>query len=192
MNPLLVTMRGPGELNIPALSNFEAGIAFLTLLNRMSPGLTFGQLAAAMDAPAGRLAGWWTDLKKSVGDVKDGVGDVLKDTWDGIGETAGSAVRLVTDEKVLDGASRIGAAYATWGGSEGARDFMKSIGGGGGGGESGGAVDSLMNFISSLGSSFKSSASAQTMNTAGMFGGGALPWIIGGGLVLFLVTGRRK
>jgi hypothetical protein len=191
MNPLLVTMRGQNGFDVRNLSNFEAGIAFLTLLNRLSPGITFGKLARSMDAAgAGLMAGWWTDIKKSAGDIKDGIGDVLKDTWDTIGGGAGDAVRLVTDEKVIDGASRLGTAYATNGGSEGVRSVLDGLTGGGGGDAS--AVDKVMAFIASLGSSFKSKADGAGLNQAGMFSGAALPWLVGGGLVLFLVTGRRK
>lgn len=182
MNPLLVTMRGPGSLDVRNLSNFEAGIAFLTLLNQLAPGLTFGQLARAVDGGPERLSGWFTDLKKAVGSVKDGIGDVLKSTWETVGGSAGDAVRLVTDDKVIDGASRLGTAYATGGGSEGVRSIL---------GGDGGAVDQLLGFISNLGSSFKSQAAAGAPMQAGVMGG-PLVWIIGGGLVLFLATGRRR
>ncbi len=181
MNPLLVTMRGPGDIDIPSLSNFEAGIAFLTLIAKMNPGITFGQLAEVMDSPE-RMAGWWTDLKKSVGDVKDGIGDVLKDTASAIGGGAGDAVRLVTDESVLNGASRAATAYATGGGSEGVRSALGGAGGGSG------PVDQFINFVSSLGSSFKSVAP----NQAGIAGlpANVWPWAIAGGAVLVVLFAR--
>lgn len=181
MNPLLVTMRGPGEIDIPSLSNFEAGIAFLTLINRMSPGITFGQLAALIDTPE-RMGGWWTDLKRSVGDVKDGIGDVLKDTASAIGGGAGDAVRLVTDEKVLDAASRAATAYATGGGSEGVRNALGGTSGGGG------MVDQFIGFISSLGSSFKGVASNQA--SVGGVSSNVLPWALAGGAVLVVLFAR--
>lgn len=182
-NPLLVTMRGPaGEIEIPSMSNFEAGIAFLTLLNRLSPGITFGQLASVLDSPSGRMAGWnpLGDIYHAVGAVKDGIGDVLKDTASAIGGSAGDAVRLVTDEKVIDGAARLGTAYASNGGSEGVRSAL------GGGGS---VVDQLIGFVSNLGSSFKSNTPTMQADVGGL-PGGVLPWAIAGGAVLVILFAR--
>ncbi len=186
-NPILVTMRGPARaLDVRTLSNFEAGIAALSLIGRMVPGLTFGQMAAMVDRPQG-MAGWWSDLKSAAGDVKDGLGDVLKDTAGFIGETVGSSVRLVTDEKVVDGASRIGAAYATSGGSEGVRAML---GGSSTGNET---VDGLLNFISSLGENFKAKADVQaaSANTS-LAGVPVWVWGIGGVAVLWSLLGSRR
>lgn len=177
MNPLLVTMRGPGEIRIDELSNFEAGIAFLTLVNDLNPGVTFGELGRALDDPE-TMAGLWSKLKKAASSVKNGVGDVLKSTADYVGGVAGSAVRLVTDEKVIDGASRLGTAYATGGGSE----AVKGVLGGGS------AADQVIDFISNLGNTFKTQTAPMTQS--GMFNAGSLPWIIGGGALLVLLFGR--
>lgn len=181
--PALVTMAGPNSLpDISRMSNFEAGIATLVLLAKAYPGIRFGDIPSLM-APE-RMSGWWTDLKHAAGDIKDGVGDVLKDTFSNSANAAGDAVRLVTDEKVIDGVSRIGTAYATDGGSEGVRSLL-------GGGGSGSPVDALMDFISNLGSSAKSAnvqaASVGNMNVPG----GLLPWLLGGGAVLVLLMRKR-
>lgn len=181
MNPILVSMHGPSDLNIKALSNFEAGIAFLTLVNRLSPGITFGQMMGVDSS--GRLSGWWTDLGNAVGNVKDGVGDVIKDTASFIGGSTGDAVRLVTSEKVIDGASRIGQAYATSGGSEGVKQLL-----GGGDGAS-----QFVDFISTLGDQFKSaSTNLGGQNQASTLPGGPLPWLIGGVAVIVLALKGRK
>jgi len=57
MNPLLVTMRGPGEIEISSLSNFEAGIAAPSLVGRALPGVTFGDLGRM--SQEGRMSGVW-------------------------------------------------------------------------------------------------------------------------------------
>jgi len=121
MNPLVVTMHGPGgQIDIRNVSNFEAGIAALTWANMLSPGITFGKLAQVADSlNAERMSGLTSFFKgvgnaivSGAGNIKDGIGDILKDTSNAIGGNAGDAIRLFTDEKVIDGASRIGAAYA--------------------------------------------------------------------------------
>lgn len=198
MNPLLVTMRGPSDIQIEDLSNFEAGIAFLVMLDQLAPGITFGDLPklAAGETLSGfnifratsnlvkgvgsGVADAAGTVAKGIGTVKDGVGDVLRDTFTTVGKGAGDAIRLVTDEKVVDGASRIGTAYATSGGSEGVRNLF-------GGSDTG---ESILQFISNLGSSFKGASSAP-VSEASMFGGTKnLPWVIAGGAVLVLLFAR--
>lgn len=181
--PLLVTMAGPrGGFDLDSMSNFEAGIAVLVALDKVYPGIRWRDLPALAGRPE-IMGGWWTDLKKSVGDVKDGIGDVLKDTFDYVGEAGGATVRLATDEKVIDGASRIGTAYATNGGSEGIRQLF------GGGGGSGSPADAILSFLSGLGEKAKS-ANVQAAGMTGM-SPAILPWAIGGGLLLVLLMGRR-
>lgn len=198
MNPLLVTMRGSSDIRIEDLSNLEAGIAFLVMLDQLAPGITFGDLQrlAAGETLSGfnlfravgnvvksagsGIADAAGVVGKGIGNVKDGVGDILKDTFTTAGKGAGEAVRLVTDEKVIDGASRIGTAYATSGGSEGVRNLF-------GGSDKG---DGILQFLSNLGSSFKGSPSAP-ISEASVFGSSKnLPWIVAGGAVLVLLFAR--
>lgn len=183
MKNSLISMAGPTDFDVSKMSNFEAGIAALTVASSVYPGLTWGRLA---DLVTGRekMGGWWTDLKHVAGDIKDGVGDVLKDTGDWVGDKGGEIIRLGTDEKVIDGASRLGTAYATGGGSEGARSVLQSLG------LSGESSDNIMDFLGSLGSVFKGKV-GDDVNQAGMFNSKNLPWIIAGGAVLVLVFGRR-
>jgi len=178
MSGKLITMAGPSDVTLSSLSNFEAGLATLGLIARVYPGITFGKLASIADGQSEVMAGWLTDIGKVVGNVKDGIGDVLKDTASAIGGGVGGAVRLVTDEKVIDGASRLGTAYATSGGSEGAKGFLDTLGSGG---------QSVIDFISSLGATAKNTEAAAD----GGLPGGALPWVLGlgaGALVLVMVA----
>lgn len=172
MNPLLVTMRGPGEIDIASLSNFEAGIAALSLIGRAIPGITFGDLVRMNQD--GRMGDLWTFTKR----VGSAIGDTVSNVVDKVGSVAGSAVRLITDEKVIDGASRIGQAYATSGGSEGVRSMF------GGGAEGNQVVD----FISQIGEFFKgvSGPGGQTQ-VASAGTANVTPWLLGGGLALVLV-----
>lgn len=180
-SPLLVTMSGPADFDISGLSNFEAGIATLALIDRVYPGIRWKDLPGlAAGIRPGTLSGWnpFKAIYKGVGNIKDGIGDVLRDTGNYVGGAFGDTVRLVTDEKVIDGASRLGTAYATGGGSEGIRNIF---------GGKDGMANSILDFISGLGEK------AKGVNTAGAGGMDAsiLPWAIGGGVVLALLFGRR-
>jgi hypothetical protein len=182
MNHTLVTMRGPGEIDYSNLSDFEAGIATLALINDVYPGIRWKDLPGlAAGVRPGTMDGWLTNLKKAVGTVKDGIGDVLKDTGNYVGGALGDTVRLATDEKVIDGAARLGTAYATNGGSEGVRSLF---------GDKNDVGGKVLEFISGLGASAKSG----TLNTAGAGGVNmsVLPWAIGGFAVLALVFGGRR
>lgn len=192
-NPTMVTMSGPLSFDASELNDFEAGIAFLALVGQTYPGAKFSDLP--MIAMQGeRMEGWLTDIRKgvtkAVTSVKDGIGDTLKSTFNIAGDAAGSTVRLLTDEEVLDGASRIGAAYATYGGSEGVNQMFS--GGGGSGGESGNMGSQVMDFISKLGGVFKGGGGPMQTASMGAGGlpGGAMPWLIGGGVVLALLVTR--
>src|SRR5690606_17306542 len=173
MNPLLVTMRGPGEIEISSLSNFEAGIAALSLVGRAIPGITFGDLVRM--SQEGRMSGLW-DVIKSAGSV---VGDVVSNVVDKTGEKIGEAVRLFTDEKVIDGAARLGTAYATSGGSEGVRNLL-------GGGEN---ANQVVDFVSQIGEFFKGVTGSQSGQYSAASTGTAnvTPWLLGGGLALVVL-----
>jgi len=168
-------MSGPGDVAIDKMSNFEAGLAFLGVLNQLYPGIRFNQLR---ELAAGRevetMGGFslnpmdaFRSIKKVVGDIKDGAGDILKDTFDAVADKGGDAVRLATDEKVVNGATQLYSNYLTGGLNP----------------------DELMNFVTNLGAQTKAKAAA----ASGALPGGILPWALGaGGLVLVLVmTGRR-
>jgi hypothetical protein len=133
------------------------------------------------------MAGWWTDLKHAAGDIKDGVGDVLKDTVSTVGSIGGDTVRLATDPKVISGASQLGAAYATGGGSSAVTGLLQSLG------MSQGSANQVTDFISSLGDNFKTQSQLQAASMGGGGAmGGALPWVLAGGVVLVLLVATRK
>lgn len=187
MNPTLITLSGPtGPVNdseFLALDDLNAGIVFLAHVAKLYPGITWGQLPAlAAQAASGResMSGWFTDLGHAVGSVTRSAGSVIKDAIGVTGDVAGSAIRLVTDQKVLSGVTQIAGAVATDGGSVAAQ----------------GISGDLMDFVKNLGGSFKSMISsggdAPGQNQASMFGSAKmLPWVLAGGAVLFVLFARR-
>ncbi len=183
MNPTLITMSGPvGKIDIRKLSNMEAGLAFLGLVNRVYPGITWGELhQMGSGHPDFMGRSFWDKVGGALSDVKGTITDVVSKTVSTAGDVAGSAVRLVTSEKVIDGASRIGAAYATGGQSEAA----KGIG------------QQLMDLVSGLGSTAKDTANAAggasyngTVDPRGFVEkyGKTIAIVGGGGVVLYVVV----
>lgn len=206
MSSRLITMSGPVMVDVAELSNFEAGVLALAELNRAVPGITWGQLAAGVDR--GAMNGWLTDIGKSVSrtvskggsavmDVGRGAGDLVKNAFDATGSKMGDAVRLLTDEKVIDGATKGYTAYTDsggvagfWGGSSFFGDSGSSSG------ESGGAMQSaasgVWDFITNLGAGVKKQASTnQAASFGGGLPGGPFPWIVGGVFAFYLVARKR-
>lgn len=188
-NPLLITMAGPNDIDLSGVSNFEAGIATLVLINRLYPGVKWGDLPALAAGARSTTMGkkWYERAMSAVGDIKDGIGDVLKDTFTTVGGGLGDATRLVTSAPVMDAVTRAGAAYATGGGSEAARGVLGSLFG-----SSGDAADAqisqLMNFISGLGSTAKGATATGATGP----GVNILPWALGGVAVLGIVMIAKK
>ena len=168
------------------LDDLDAGIAFLTKIGQIDPTLTFGDLMAVPQRlKMGKKCDWWNVVCKSgnlISDVSDKTGDIIGGTLDYVGKKGGEVIRLATDEQVLDGASRIAAAYYTQGGTEAARGIFGS--------EKGGSMDSILTSLFSL---FGAGAKQQTANQAGMdmagFGASKTMVIVGGVLVGGLVIG---
>lgn len=141
----LITMAGPSNgLDVRSMSNMEAGLAFLGLANQVHPGITWGQLVE-LGTGNGQYMGrsFWDKVGGALGDVKDSVSDVVSKTVSTVGDVAGSAIRLVTDEKVIDGASRLGTAYVSGGQSEAAKGVLGQLG----------------DFVSHIGATVKDTAS---------------------------------
>ena len=176
MNASLITMAGPGSIDVRKLSNMEAGLAFLGLVNQLYPGLTWGELHAMGLGQEVMGRSFWDKVGGALSDVKSTVSDVVSKTVSTAGDVAGSAIRLVTDEKVIDGASRIGAAYATGGQSEAA----------------GGVLGKIGDFVSNLGSQVKETASASAAGAPSVGGiklpGGVLPWALGATVAFYFVA----
>jgi hypothetical protein len=156
-------------------SDFDAGLLFFGAVARMNPGLTWAELQQPQF-----MAGWLTDaykgIKRGLGDVKDGVGDVLKDTFTTTASAGGDLVRLAADPAVADTVSRAATAYATGGASEGATSLF----------------DSLRNIFTPAGQQAVSNAGA-AYKAGGINLGN--PWIIGGGLglgALLLIMVAKK
>ncbi len=178
MNPSLITMAGPssGPINVRNVSNLEAGLAFLGLVNKLYPGITWGELHAMGMGRETMGRSFWDKVGGALGDVKDTVSDVVSKTVKVAGDSAGAAVRLVTDEKVIDGASRIGAAYASGGQSEAA----KSVG------------EKLLDLVSHIGSTVKETSDSAAASAPGIGGlrlpGGVLPWALGGTMAFYVLA----
>jgi len=119
----LYTMEGASqEFDISRLSDFEAGVHYFKTLDKIKPNITWGEVVDPQ-----LMGGLWSSLKKATTSIRKGVGSVLSDTLSFTGKKIGESVRLITDKKVMDGISRGGMAYATAGGSEGARGFLSSL-----------------------------------------------------------------
>ena len=152
-------------------SDFDAGLLFLGAIARMMPGLTWSDLQRPQF-----MAGWLTDIGHAVGNLKDGIGDVLKDTFTTVGSAGGDVVRLATDPKVADTVSRAATAYATGGGSEGVNGLM----------------DALKNI-------FTPSGQQAVANVGANYKAGGInfanPWVIGAGVgmgALLLIVVAKK
>lgn len=161
-------------------SDFEAGLLFFSAAARMMPGLTWQDVANPQF-----MAGWFTDIKKAVGGVKDGIGDVLKDTTNFIAKKGGEAVRLAADPDVSSTVARGVAAYYTGGASEAAAQ--------GGGG--------IMDFFKNMGIMTPTGAEAVEKAGASYKAGFGIdfrnPWVIGAGiggavLLVALMSGGRR
>jgi len=205
MTARLITMASPAsaaEVDILDLSDYEAGLAFLGMVNQIYPGVTMRQLGKLAYGNRIETMGrsFWerqvshvsdalsptktfNKVKEAVGDIKDGVGDVLKDTFDAIGDAGGSALRLFTDQKVVDGLNSSYESFTSSGGILGAvggKSISEGVSDG---------VDSFGSFITNLGSKVKA-------NTASVSASMGIPdWAIPvgiGGVVLLLLLRRRK
>lgn len=154
-------------------SDFDAGLLFLSAASTIMPGLTWDDLASPQF-----MAGWFTNLKKAVGTVKDATGGVLLDTAKAVGHAGGQMVRLVTDPKVSSGIIRAGTAIATGGASEAA----------------GGVWEGIQNIftpqgitaVEAAGKSYKQSMGGINFKNPLVLGGA-----IGGGLLLVLLIAKK-
>jgi len=131
----LVEMSGIDNLErllsmpVEEFGDIEAGIWFLKVVGEMYPDMTMKELFRGQVPPPIRMAGWLTDFKKSIGKITGGIGDVIGGVGDKVGEWIGGAVRLVTDEQVIDAGGRAMGAYTTGGMSESFGGFGTNGGG---------------------------------------------------------------
>lgn len=160
-------------------SDFDAGLLFFAAVARMYPGLTWDDILH----PQLMGRSWFTrqvdNLTHAVGNVKDGIGDVLKDSISTLGDVGGSTIRLAADPSVAGAISRAGSAYATGGASEGVNSFLASLG----------SIFSPQGqqVVSAAGASYK-------QNVSGGFSF-SNPWVLGGvlgaGALVLVMVARR-
>lgn len=113
MSTRLVNLSGPHQQGFDFkydptdVNNFEAGMLFLTLINDI-----FTQHNSL-----GTHNWFHKYVSGPVGDVIDYVGDKTSDIIDYGGDKLGDAIRLLTDEEVVEGVKTYGEAYVTGGAS---------------------------------------------------------------------------
>ena len=203
--PLLITMNGPDSVQVENLSNFEAGVLFLSLVNATYPGIKLSEMMQLstmepvvmgrtfLERQLGNLSKAGTKLGNALvsttGNIKDGIGDVLKDSVNLIGTVGGSAVRLAADPAVSDLAIRAGSAYATGGGSEGVKGVIEQMTGGKNpNGKPNSLADGIMDWISGLGQTTKSTVKDSKSSTPTWL----VPVGIGGAVILAIALMRKK
>lgn len=170
MSNALITLSGKGASvpDISKLDNFSAGLVWAEIANAIKPGVTFGELL--LDSPE-VLNGLWDDIYTGIGNVKDAVGGTIKDAFNFTGEKTKDILMTLTDEQILDAASRAAMAYSTGGTSEAAK----------------GPLDTL---LSTIGGIFKTKVSSGGVDLGAVDKSGMekyLPWALGGiGLIVVL------
>lgn len=138
MRDELMVMNGPGNQIDPLkLNDFEAGVFFLGSVDKMKPGITFGELMSIGEQTSMSGFDLFRMTGNLLGDAKDLIGEVAR----GTGSMVGSTVRLLTDEQVINGLTKGAAAYSSGGASGGIQGMIekfgsvfKGVAGGGSGG----------------------------------------------------------
>jgi len=147
-------------------------------LDDVTAGIVAMKLLADWNNP--NLAGWWTDLKRKTSNVFDQTKNLVGDTINYMGDKAGSAVRLVTDEQVIQGITTAAAAYATNGASLSAQGLANNVLSNPPAGMSQAEYQVV---LADAGQAYKKSWSKQDV----------YPWVIGaGGLTLLYVLLKGK
>lgn len=174
------------------MSDFEAGIHFLSTVAWMYPGITFGEFFKLAQDPNtavvmgkkcrgfGCIGSFFSDSTKWIGrNVSDAVGLFAR--------KGGEAVRLLTDEKVINGASKIGSMYANGGGGAASNGFLSRVFG-----QSGAqSIDDFMKKIGGLWKGGSGGGGAQQSAAPGAISPALMLGV--GGLITFgLVVSRRR
>ena len=178
MTQKLVTLTGPAaeqaeKAEFLNISNLEAGVKVLEAIGNVFPELSFNDfrpenwhITKKLLKDEVKFSGPCTGCQKmghckawhphhcDWGNTGDDIGNRLNDVASFIGDNAGDAIRLLTDEEVLDGAIQIGSAIATSGGSVGFSELMESLAG------DGGAGDVINSILGRLGGKAKSDIDA--------------------------------
>jgi len=133
MNQKLITLNGEDEgramRDITKLGDIEAGLLFWKDIADKNPGITWGEALFGEHQGLGfSLSKTFSKIGKGLKNTVKVTGNVIKDAGNTIGNWSGSAIRLATDEQVVDTISRAGTAYATGGQSEALRSLTNSFG----------------------------------------------------------------
>jgi len=106
------------------LSDQEAGVQLLYILEKNNPGMTWGDFfKCAFDDKIDPVAMGFNPFKNLGRKIKN----LTVDTVNFIGAKSGSAIRLLTDKQVRDGLMQYGAAYASGGASMGAQGLFDQL-----------------------------------------------------------------
>jgi len=175
MNQKLITLNGEKEegimRDITKLGDIEAGLLFWKDVADKNPGITWGEaLFGEYEGLGFSLSKTFSKLGKGLKNTVNATGKVIKNAGNTVGSWTGSAIRLATDEQVIDTVSRAGAAYATGGQSEAARSLLSSFG-------------SSNNPVSAGGQTIKTELAAMPS-----FGGIDARWLMGGAAALIVVV----
>jgi hypothetical protein len=175
----LFSMAGAADvINIDPseLDDVEAGIWFLYWLNKMYPGVTWGDIYnATHNDKLGRS--WFGRTFSSIGSF---IGTGVSDMGDKMGEWSGDAIRLLTDREVSEGIGQYAQIASTSGTSEGIKGFLGQLGGL--------MPDTLKNkLLSSLGQNVKTASAPQLIQGVD----NKVLYIGGGALLLILLIARR-
>lgn len=119
----LITMAGKPNgallnIDVAKLNDFEAGLVFLSQVGKLFPGQKLSDFSGK------KMSGNW------LGNFGNWVADKAGSVGDKLGDWGGSAIRLVTDQEVQQGATNAALAYQTGGKSEALKSILGSFGGG--------------------------------------------------------------
>lgn len=163
----------PSELN-----DIEAGIWALYWIDKMYPGITWGEIyAATHGGQMGRS--WFGRTFSSVGSF---IGTGISDIGDKLGEWSGDSIRLLTNTEVREGIIQYAeSATPTKRATDTARDFLRQTGDM--------VPDSLKEkLLGSLGKKAKTAAAAAPQLISGV--DNKYLYIGGGALLLLLFLAR--
>lgn len=179
MDQKLITLSGLREidnllnLNIRELSDKDAGMVFLAVVNQLYPGIKFGDLVNSKSMGIDLF----DKLKTGIGAIKDGVGDVFRDTGNVVGDWAKDIFTTIDKSEIKDQALD---AYFISQGLPPVSQLSKN--------HPDNYAGNLQGMLADMGRIMK----AKTGFDAGAIPPGA--WIIGGGvliLLMFVLTMRR-
>jgi len=100
------------------LDDIDAGILTLYWIDKMYPGITWGDIIKATHKMGAK---WYERIGQTIGNA-------ISDTGDKLGDWGGDAIRLVTDKEVMEGVQYYGQTYATGGKNMALDGMIKNLG----------------------------------------------------------------